>query len=49
MFSRIFEAKNVLFVLNLIDISKEFFILFDLKITELTMFTTIQSPLVTFG
>ena len=47
MFSRVFQAKNVqrVLVLNLFEISKEFFIFIDLKITELTRLTTIQRRL----
>ena len=47
MFSRVFQAKNVqrVLVLKLFEISKEFFIFIDLKITELTRLTTIQSRL----
>ena len=40
------KVQRVL-VLNLTEISKEFLIFIDLKITE-TKFTTIQSPFVTF-
>ena len=51
MFSTIFEAnkKNVqgILVLHLVEISREFLIFIDLKITE-TRFTTIHNPLVTF-
>ena len=47
MFSRIFEAKKRTksFFVLLFEISKEFFIFIDLKITELTRLTTIQGRL----
>ena len=47
MFSRILRQKNVqrVLVLNLFEISKEFFIFIDLKITALTRLTTTQSRL----
>ena len=50
MCSRVFQAKNVLrvLVLNLFEISKEFFIFIDLKITELTRLTNYSEPFVTF-
>ena len=46
-FQRFLKQKNVLrvLVLNLFEISKEFFVFIDLKITELTRLTTIQSRL----
>ena len=50
VFKRFLRQKNVqrVLVLNLFEISKEFFIFIDLKITELTRLTNYSEPFVTF-